>query len=477
MKNTIWMKLSFLMVLIISCSSGNDSINSVDVSGNVAVTGSVGNADVSVELYEISKADPDLSEMTAAYPFIGTELSQNAIFDHLDEVPFKATSSNESGQWTLQGAKKGRYNLVISKPGYGFIYRLDIDLSIDNIFDFVLFPVDTLKGLLSVDYVFQSDMTYFIEDNLTIMTNHTLTIQPGAIITLASAKKLVVEGNLIIEKGDPFPRFIAHGQPGNIWGSIRIPENSQCERIDNLYMSDSNLGIELEKTEFEIANTIFHNSQFNGITLNGAKEVRIRKSHFVGGNVGIYMINSDSSSSIEECFFYELDDFGIELERSSAKVKNNVLFSGLSGILCNNESDSDISGNHLKSFRQYGIQITRSSPRITENIFENAGSRSIYIPQVYPSQTSNSLPVITGNNFSGATYHVWTIGFRQPSNSTDINAKNNWWNTTSVNEIWMLIHDVNDLPPNDPQRVTTGHVIFEPFLTTANEQVGPKNLP
>ena len=182
--------------VVLENDTGDPSLNPVDYSG------------VSIRLYELAVIDTTLIRVNQRHPQIGMVVNQECAFDHRGSTLSKSAVSGPDGSFLIRGIKPGKYNLAFIKAGWGIKYLLDgeltsgandlADLLTNRQRDYVkvrnnlgkssldhvsLNPAISLTSYIDNSFVFKADHTYFIENDLTVISS--VVIEPGTLILVA----------------------------------------------------------------------------------------------------------------------------------------------------------------------------------------------------------------------------------------------------------------------------------------------------
>jgi len=301
-----------------------------------------------------------------------------------------------------------------------------------------------VSGSITTDTTWTlADSPYVATSGMQVFPGVTLTIEPGVTIRFNIGMGLRIGGELIAEgtatKGITFTSNADNPDKGD-WGPIHFIQGAQGSNIDENreYVSgsiikyceieygselQSELGVPLYVTD----NTIIHNSS-RGIYINAGNSI------------------------IERNRIIDSDSYGIQATGGDSIVLGNTVIANRSveGIVID-RSNNTVAGNAVahndSGFGSIGISIWGGANNtITGNTI--TGDSSVGI-EVYGSEVCT----ITGNNLlNNGDYKIkaWN-----PS-PIDIDATDNWWNTTDIMEIEASIYDYYD-------DLTLRKVVYEPI--------------
>jgi parallel beta-helix repeat protein len=157
----------------------------------------------------------------------------------------------------------------------------------------------------------------------------------------------------------------------------------------------------------------------------------------------------------------------IEMSGVSVPVSNSVLEKNTNGLLLTNNSSPLISGNSIRGNSFSGIYLdSGSSPLIKNNFITNNAVHGIFMYQTAQKPIN---PMINNNSFFGQSAHDLTgdcvVG---DCSGLRINARNNWWGTTSVAVISSRIYDYTE-NPNGPIIDFSGYLNGPDGIAVAGE--------
>ncbi len=143
-----------------------------------------------------------------------------------------------------------------------------------------------------------------------------------------------------------------------------------------------------------------------------------------------------------------------------ATVTHSQIHDNTHGIYVRSGSSLALNNGNALYNNTYGVYIqTNSSPQITDGNRIYANSYGIY---VYGNniEADNPAPAVTGNAiYDNTTYNYYAHYFGN-NEYVVLNAQNNWWGASEVNDIIAKIYDYSDNPTNAPI------VDFRGFLLT-----------
>ncbi len=479
------MKYFFLslaaLLLLLSCdSSTSSSEESFTISGKVSLLDKEGNPitsgleDIIVMIYNTVEIDPDLLQVKADYPYIGTEINQEVYFDIRDEDPIKTINCNSEGGYSFS-VPNDNYNLCYYSAGYGYRLIHELDVSEYNTLpEVVLQEVITLSGSIS-NFTFESEKVYHIMDDLIIPQNSDVVFETGAFVDVADNKKIFLmdDLNTTVIGSDKFVNFNSIYE---YLGNKNLFRGVECVNIasltiNNISISNSSSAIMLQNSVIDITinNSVLRNNS-NAISSNSNNSFKIDKS-LINNNSGIG-ITSNSNSEISNTIFYN-NDIGFKISMNEAEIYNCYFLDNYMGVRTVGYEEQTIRNNEFK-LNEYGITTSGSSPNIEYNNFYNDNT-NIETNKMFLS-TGNyvfSDPIISNNNFYKENRLIIDLigqhleglpGDEWHSNgvANNINATYNYWNSLD----YMSLCEYNtDLEANQG-------IIFSPKRNSALTNAG-----
>ncbi|MCC7431801.1 hypothetical protein IT568_13245 [bacterium] len=421
------------MGIIVVLGCGNSDDGSVTISGKITLSGQQSNSGVKIAFYKLANLNETVVKINEQYPGIGVLATQKTDFDHrtIEAVKVSEIVTNADGSYSLK-AKKGIYNFVVEKSGFGRTYQLDFDASKDQKLNFTLIPQDTLTGNIETDSVL-TEGNYFLDETLTVKAGVTFTLQSGCQIEAETNSRINVFGTLNILGSLEKPVEIFNKTLDEKWNGISFKSGS-VSHIDYLNLSGS-FPLTYSSTQVDVKNSTFK-------------------------NFGGFEISSSSTGLMEKCFLKDTNAENIiKLQtNSSLNFKNNILLMTVSSgyfafsvrATSGSTASMEISDN---CFIGSGLEISGGSTPfyIKKNLFQDivdtkiyaiflgANSSSVITDNNFVKNKQNincyfdSSPTIERNNFLPHQTLVWNIylssGLHEGTfiGSTDVNAPNNYW--------------------------------------------------
>lgn len=216
----------------------------------------------------------------------------------------------------------------------------------------------------------------------------------------------------------------------NDWQSISLEEGGTV-KLDNAVVEYNYWGLQVNanRPQLTLVNSIFRHIATCGVCT---------------GNHPIFTTVEISGNTFQDCQHEGVDTHA----EQQLIVKNNLFLDNVVGVVANDGSTILVEGNTFRHNRT-GISINNNAngPIVRGNVFEHQTFFAIWL-------WGDSTAVIMGNNFIG---NAGTIGLG--NSSLEVNAVDNWWDTTDESVIRYYIQDGLD-------QSGLGLVEYLPFATS-----------
>ncbi len=266
---------------------------------------------------------------------------------------------------------------------------------------------------------------YVINSNLTIAAGATLTIQPGALVqfdtsTTPGIDQITVNGTLRIQ-GTATSKVTLQRVSGTVRHYGITVNSTGVAMIDNAVIEHTNHGITVAGGIVTVANTLIRDFVGVGITIYSSGRLTITENVEIDGSANAtttgISLNPAGPSSINGLSVHHTR-YGISMASSSPTI----------------------TGSTIQQSSYYGIYVPYGcSPVITGNTV-TANATGIFVTGYLPGY-ANPAPVINGNDiYANTTWDLKVGTFVNPLSST-LNARDNWWGSTSPEQIAAKIED------------------------------------
>jgi hypothetical protein len=279
----------FALLLFISSCDSTSSNSSYAVSGTITIEGVDDLSFAVAALYREVAIDEELKNYKSLYPNIGASLSQADFFDHRRENAVKTVNANAGGNYKISDVSSGTYNLVISAPGYGWVYETSIDIGADQSeLNYTLYPETEITNGNSGSIVFEENHFYKIKQNINFFVPKN--IDKSCTFLIENFSSLNFYNTVIISPASGRVKFYFQSAiQDDFWNGINIlAEGSEMRNLlieraaaainienlesgpnlDNCFIVNSNIGISAFNVgSFELNKSTFHQMILQGVAL------------------------------------------------------------------------------------------------------------------------------------------------------------------------------------------------------------------
>ena len=248
-------------------------------------------------------------------------------------------------------------------------------------------------GNLEQDEVWTSNNIYIVTQDLKILSNVTLTIEPGVQVRINQNRGIFIYGSLIADgQMDDSISFSAnHVSKGLQWkwkGLIYIGVKEIQENIISYtVIEDAEVAIDIYISDYiEVKNTSIQNNQFLGIRLSNSSSINIKNCNIYQNYDGIELAskNADTASNIkiDHCIIKNANhNIYIYKEANSIwawnTISNNLIEGANNGIWMDNGGGVSMGTNKIErnviinngNGAGYGILVSLDSVLVKNNIF------------------------------------------------------------------------------------------------------------
>lgn len=468
------------MLVLVGCTSCT-KVTKTSISGSIVLINDtedpandpVDFAGVTVSLYQLAILDTAITRINQEYPQIGVPISQETEFDYRLATPVASATTHADGKFSLDDIQQGRYNIVISKDGWGPVVRYDVSvndksevsLSGNGICDYkgtsskgeistvTLYPEVSLPQLVTGNWTFKPDHSYIVNFDTNILGS--CVFEGRAQLLLSQGVNLNINGVAEFDSTAGYSWVRSKTIGSNLteiprWNSVKFYANDIS--ISNLVVSNAN----------------------TGIVMYGENST-LKNSRIFCATNGVYL--AENYSSLENCVFSQIDSRAAIYDQSEGSsvikhwVLRSIFYQCTEGIRTLGQPIAIMDNYFLEnvealiSFRGYhkiqnnefdrnesGIVINGNIYNLDYNRFYS-NENSIIFSVTYHTSISN--PRIKDNDFyqtSGFAIKLWPRTI-----NTDINATNNYWKGENIDA---LVVDVVDIP------LVVYHLIYLPKRTS-----------
>lgn len=413
--------------IVLINDSGNSANDPVDFSG------------VTVELYELASIDSTLLRIKGAYPNIGGEINQQSEFDHRNQDPLRSVTTNAAGIFEFSEVDFGKYNIVASKPGWGWHYYYDISLGKDDklVLDTAeLYPEQILDPAYPASLILASGHHYLAQGNVFF---NGIEFQDDSWLRLKDHIDLTISGQYSCP-----PSGKAY-----VWQEAEGDQQTSTMHLANL-------------ETLNVQNMVFRDLSypFNFSSINGT----IANCRFIGcmssllarySDLSIYQVSSTTTGNASDGFGVEYSDLevhdsiivgginGINVKMSSnADIFNNYI-AATNAIRLDNGTQSSVSHCCLEASNWAGSIVQTSLFDINRNVI--LGNKGFYFVSI--SMVPENC--VTYNNFYSTSFFLEASGQLNPAYlNYHLNATRNYFHRGTIDLINLYIKDMNDFDPS-----------------------------
>lgn len=469
-QRSICLLLTIGFILLLGGCSSSTSTQKAKLTGTITLSDTTDFSNVTIALYETTEVDSSIQRIQQLHPNIGYSVKKSDLFDHRTATPRFITTTSVSGSFELKDLPYGTYTFVAYKAGFGFTYIQSVPINQETVSindirqNITLYPETHLGATITTPLTLLANHHYIADNNVIVATNGGLTIQPGAVIRIATGKKIAIYGNLSIQGSATNTIQITSNDLLNSWHSSSASPSS----IGQFGSFEINLGTVvagnlLSSVNFSFAKTCISNmvSQLlvenclfryfeTGIQLLQVPDVKIKQSTFMDQinqvSKSITTSTSDRLQVQENCFFQ--NDFNIYISESTGiLIKNNFFNSTTSrDIQATYNTDGTIEHNNIERSQQ-AIYISGQSNMVV-NYNHIVGVNGIL--NEHETNWYNATFSANYNNFFCTGYAVKTKEQYQGSTIHWLDVTLNHWGTMNLSDIATHIWDRTNEVSSDP---------------------------
>ncbi len=480
LKRLLSASLSILLSLVVSSCKQTDDQKSGVVARIIAQDGNVSGAVAKLYLAPDVTADASVWSVTSRQTQVGFRYNVAVAFDHRMANPVLTDTANADGEIQFENVVAGNYVIVAEKPGHGWSVPREVSTTGGDI-DLGELRLPNVITYGEFDYFIEENTTWrsgdhhVIYNNLNVEPGVTLTIEPGAVVLLRGNKSLKIEGNLIC-RGTPdnFIRFAAAdviNRDPDEWQALKLENPDDIPDIAYVSFRDGSTALDLETSGGVVEYCYFFRFSGEGVLARFGPPI-VRRCVF--SRVGNGIRNAASTGILcENNVFQTCDPFAITLYNTTdGEVYCNwfrdcggsdTSGSGTRGVIKLDLVRRTEFHNNFFETSWFAFQVGSHVDSTTE-IHHNEFTRMNTVVNigVTEDQRGPSNPKLNYNCFSTIDRFILDINCNQ-HNYRNVDATNNWWGTTSLNQIHeRYIHDRQD-------DGTCPLAEISPIMTSCNE--------
>ena len=298
-----------------------------------------------------------------------------------------------------------------------------------------------VSGNISNNTILNLDASpYIITDDLYVMPNCTLTIEPGVIIKIDGLKSIVIKGSLkAIGTNENYITFTKNNNSN--WNKIKFETTNDSSFFDYCNIEFGSDAIEIDGAYFSYSPKVIVNNSF--IHSNDGTGIKTYYN-YSGIHVRNTVISNNANGGISSNWCFN----GVSIEHSIIADNVGAGFSGTTSAF-------SVKNNHI-SRNSIGIFFTgNQTSSVNQN---NIVGNDVGMYNNYTNGTNNT--TVDFNNFDNLNYNF------ENGSSSSFTFENNWWGSTNDDTINTSIFDVYE-------NLDLGVVDYVPFLITPNTDAPP----
>jgi parallel beta-helix repeat protein len=441
--------------LIIGCD--NNPINEgVDLKGQIILLDNQLEVSITeydsifVALYPTATLDSNINNIIQIHQNIGTDFSQEIIFDHRTQVPNYIVNANSDGFFLIKGIKKGLYNLVVIKPYWSikYIYNVEIkDNKIQDIGNLFVNKAINIKDNITNQFIFKSGQMYLIDEDINFLND--VIIEEGSYLAVKPGRTIKFYSNI-------------ESPPSGLW-QINTSYNIYKFGLVNIDYTNYFNGVIIYNNDVTFSRACVKNAN-TALSVLG-QNCYISHSNFMNSGYGI--LTSNVNINIDNCSFVDLLSAGVQV----LGIDNDLIITDCivhccnDGIVIYTGGDTIIENNYISN-NNIGIRPTSAHGEIKHcefntNYYDIFMSSSNYLVEynnfnysryisIIPNSISlTSQSIISNNNFIDTHYAFISVRAGSPLYTcviSDLNAINNFWDKENIDEYLLDALD-NDAYP------------------------------
>lgn len=304
-----------------------------------------------------------------------------------------------------------------------------------------------VSGLIATNTVWSNDKQYIANGNILVQAGATLTIQEGTTIKFNSGTILQINGALVAIGSPEHPIHFTSNQGNPIsgdWNGILFTDSSIDATVDSNIQYVS--GSVLQHTIIEFATTGI--TCANASPFLGHNQVKHNSTGVIAGESAAYY---DSRPIVVHNDISE-NQFGLQTGNAITVTHNRIANNVDVGVFADRGGTGypgHFTNNLITGNGSVGLKVwINDAFTVTNNTISN-NDVGIYID----GGSSPSTAQITNNNLINNSSYDF-----QNNTAYNIDAPNNWWNTTSTTAINSKIYDF-------AEDFNLGIVSYTPILT------------
>lgn len=426
------------------------------------------NSGIAVALYCVPESDSIRDRVSSNYPNIGSELLREHEFDHRIQNSITYAITDAQGGFVINDIQYGSYNVAIFKDGWDveYLYGVIIDSEDTDLNaasgqsnSIVLDSVSYLEGYITSPFTFESGSTYIITSDISMINDVTfesgtkIYVNPGISINIYAKASFTYQNLVPIYISSSNGLYsLSNSEPTAMskFSALHLRESSTVVggKIEGLLMSFAEDGLVLNVNNIEISDCNYLWSS-KGILGSGIVDITIERAGFYScGSIESAALDLSASNElvVQNCVFLD-NSIALKQLACTASTVQDCYFQGNTQSDVMNLYETIGNVNHCE-FRNSNVAIDTSGRSRTTvsycNIYARIGIFNYIQLNWFASWFTANNNNLYCTDFAARTKAVfWTPYINY------LDAKNNFWNTSSSSQIDELIWDQNDEDPDD----------------------------
>jgi len=457
-KTVLFALLSFVLLFgVISCGDST-SPEKGTITGTISLEGETANSGISVAIYTAGIVPEKVKGINQEYPQVAFPVTDQILFDHRDYSSVASSITDTGGNFSLTDLPYGEYILCYSKEGWGYnyVFGLVLNQAELNITSrgLKLYPEQLVPNFIDGSFIFQTGKCYVANNNVVFGENAQIEMQSDARILLGQNVKISSLGGISLPSGQNWVHitsltgiYTSNIIPSQIADGLSVIGGSgYWHNISFSYMQDA---IVIGHANVDICNITLRACMF-GLSATATSDISITKCAFMdnqdtnGSACYIYSVNE---LSLDKCLFYNNN---VALRHEIVKravVENNAFIDNNRGFLNLWESTALFQNNEVSCD---GVGLENSGKSNLEIYYNNIQAQTCI--SLYHTTNWYNLPDLgwtkgNYNNLLPSHYSIQAAArYYNNGQPYPLNFSNNYFGTTSQDNIDSFIYDVNDFP-------------------------------
>lgn len=475
--------LVFGTILFTTGCNSNTSGQEGIVTGVIQLDGETDHSGIVVSIYNAGIVPEEISQIQDEYPQLAFPIDDKVLFDHREHEDLHSVYTDNGGSFSFPKLPYDEYIVAYSKEGWGYNYVFDIELnSGENNLTDKISNLDTeteLPSYIDGQYVLETGKCYVAKHDVVIGESGHMIMEANSRLLIDTNIKISSHGLISTPEGEDrayitsYSGIYSDDSPvSNMGDGFYI--YSGTNELSNISFSYLLNALQINSDDYSVEFLSFNECVF-GLVGRAMSDMAIDNCLFANCN----------DTNAAACYVYDVHGLGAganifysnyiahkhEIVKD-AVVENNAYINNDRAYLNLWESTADFRYNDLRSD---GVAIEnsgRSNLSITYNNIESKVGVKTYHTNNWYNLPNAGWTSGGYNNFSPSQYAVQSEArYYNNGESFPLDFRNNFFNTTSQDEIEALIYDVHDLP--EPYTGSNWAIInYLPFRTSSIPNAG-----